>query len=143
MIIQSRRCCMAFRIGFCSGGIAPVFSSLSNKTNNFSASRSFSSSVICTPSVGFAVVPVIGLMDSPEDVVVGISLLREGALKTPLWNKKPATFPYPTRLHSVPAVNNDKFEENQGKKMKSYHQSQQWQITIHRQHLSVGDDKYS
>ena len=83
-VIQSRRCCMAFLIGFCSGGIAPVFSSLSNRTNNFSASRSFSSSVIATPSVGFTVVPVIGLMDSPEDVDVGILLLREGALKTPL-----------------------------------------------------------
>ena len=69
------RCCTAFRIGFCPGDTAPVFSSLSNRTNNFSTSRSFSSSVIDTRSADFIVVPVIGLMGSPEGVHVGALLL--------------------------------------------------------------------
>ena len=45
-------CSTAFLIGFWSGWMAPLFSSLSNKTKSFSASLSFSSSVISGTVVG-------------------------------------------------------------------------------------------
>ena len=56
----------------------PVFSSLSIRTNFFSASRSFTSSVIATPSLNFKVVSVIGSMDLPEDLDGYIAVSRGG-----------------------------------------------------------------
>jgi len=94
----------AFRIGFWLGGIAPVFSSRSNSTNNFSASRSFSSSVISgIDTFCSTVVPVIGLIETPEGVTNEAVDEGPGALKMPLLNRKPATLPYPTWAERVEA----------------------------------------
>ena len=99
-----------FRIGFWLGGIAPLFSSRSNKTNSFSISCSFSSSVRSGSSglVSGIVVPVIGLMVSPEAVVnCGPDEDEEsggvGADITPLLKRNPATLPYPNNELNVDA----------------------------------------
>ena len=78
-------------MGFCSRGRLPVFSRRSKSTKSFSISRSFSSSVISGASgLGFSVVPVIGLMGWPLDVVsegLVVLVLGGGALNIPLLNK--------------------------------------------------------
>ena len=97
---------IALRIGFWSLGSAPVFSSLSKSTNNFSISRSFSSSDISGKD-GFSrsAIPVIGLIGVPSAVVVGAfdDPSADGAAKIPLWKRNPATLPYPTNAQSVVA----------------------------------------
>ena len=90
-------------MGFCEGWIAPVFSSLSKSTNNFSASISFSSFVISSSGTSRSTTPVIGLMGTPAGVVKDAVVFVGGALDTPLLKRKPATFPYPTREHKVAA----------------------------------------
>lgn len=88
------------------GGIAPVLSSLSNNTNSFSISRSFSSSDIAGNAEFDSIVPVIGLMGAPEGVT-RLALEEApslgGALRMPLWNRNPATLPYPTSADNVEA----------------------------------------
>ena len=78
--------------------MAPLFSSLSNKTKSFSASLSFSSSVISGAVVGCWAIPVMGLIGAPVLEVEGPYVAFDevddcGGLMTPLLNKKPATFP--------------------------------------------------
>ena len=91
-------CWIACRMGFDSFGIAPLFSSRSKSTNSFSASRSFSSSDISTAGAGFSATPVMGLIGTPDVVVVGAEgplppAGGGGALMMPLLNRKPATLP--------------------------------------------------
>lgn len=92
-------CSTAFLIGFWSGWMAPLFSSLSNNTKSFSASLSFSSSVISGTVAGCWMVPVMGLISAPVLEVDGpYEALDEvddcgGGFITPLLNRKPATFP--------------------------------------------------
>jgi len=97
---------IALRIGFWSLGSAPVFSSLSKSTNNFSISRSFSSSDM-SGNDGFScsAIPVIGLIGVPSAVVVGAldDPSADGAAKIPLWKRNPATLPYPTNAQRVVA----------------------------------------
>lgn len=129
-------------------GRAPVFSSLSKSTNNFSISRSFSSSDI-SGNDGFSrsAMPVIGLMGVPSAVVVGaFDELPSpvGAAKIPLWKRNPATLPYPTNAQSVVAVGKRCQVE---KKKKSFvvitnRWSPRWQKTIHRPSPSIENDRH-
>jgi hypothetical protein len=99
---------MPLRIGFWSGGSAPLFSSLSKSTNNLSISRSFSSSDISGKGPFFcSTIPVMGLIGAPVGVVSDafegpVSL--GGAENNPLLKSKPATLPYPTKAQSVVAA---------------------------------------
>jgi spore maturation protein SpmB len=76
--------------------MAPVLSSLSNNTNSFSISRSFSSSDIVGDAEFDSMVPVMGLIAAPEEVVrltLEEAVSFGGALSIPLWNRNPATLP--------------------------------------------------